>query len=80
MPLPPAWVTAKQMYERMEVGSLENVKRALQELLKADKICKFGPIENPAFRRTDLPEFKPDRETLAMVRQYQQDLAEWKQR
>lgn len=80
MPLPPAWITAKQLYWRMDVGSFEHVKRALQELLKAGKICKFGPIEEPAFRRIDLPEFKPDKEMLALIRQYQRDLAEWKER
>lgn len=78
MPLPPAWITAKQLYERMDVGSFENVKRALQELLKAGKVLKWGPISEPAFRRIDLPEFKPNKEVLALVREYQRDLEKWK--
>lgn len=80
MPLPPAWVTGKQMYQRMEEGSLEYIKNALRQLVADGKVVKFGPLECPAFRRIDLPEFKPDKNILTLIRQYQQDLAEWKGR
>ncbi len=80
MPLPPAWVTGRQLYERMDVGGLEYVKNGLRQLVADGKVVKFGPLVAPAYRRIDLPEFKPDKETLILIRRYQQDLAEWKGR
>src|SRR5690242_12553331 len=80
MPLPPAWVTGRQLYELMDVGSLSHVKGALNEFVKSGKVRKWGLYECPIFQRADLPEFKPNKETLALVRQYQKDLAEWKER
>jgi hypothetical protein len=64
----------------MDVGSLEHVKNAMHELVLAKRVCKFGPVMEPAFRRIDLPEFKPNKEMRALIRQYQEDLAEWKGR
>lgn len=78
MPLPPAWATAKQIYRAMDTGSYTYIKIALHELVKGGKLCKFGPTDEPAFRRVDLPEFKLDKEARGMVRQYQRDLAEYK--
>lgn len=80
MSKPPAWMTAKQVYRAMDVGSYSVVKQALHELVTAKKVRKWGPIEEPAYQRADMPEFKPDRKTLELVRQYQRDLAEWKAR
>lgn len=78
MPLPPAWVTAKQMYQRIDQGSFDGIKHALLALVKAGKVARFGPLECPAFRRVDLPEFRPDKAAQALIRQYREDLAEYK--
>jgi hypothetical protein len=80
MSRPPAWMTAKQVYRAMDVGSYNHIKQALHELVTAKKVRKWGPLEMPIFQRADIPEFKPDRKTLELVRQYQRDLAEWKSR
>lgn len=78
MSKPPAWMTAKQIYRAMDVGSFSSIKSALNELVNCGKVRKWGPIECPAFQRADLPEFTPDKATLALIRQYQRDLAEYK--
>lgn len=78
MPLPPAWVTARQVYDRIDTFGLGSIKQALLLLSREGKVAKFGPVQSPAFRRTDLPQFPMDDNLRAMVRQYQDDLAEWK--
>lgn len=79
MSRPPAWATAKTIYKNMDVGSFNHIKQALHELVQSGKVRKWGPLDEPAFQRADT-EFKPDRKTLELVRQYQRDLAEWKGR
>lgn len=87
MPLPPAWVTSKQVYALMDQYSRNTIKQALLELSRDGLVAKFGPIDDPAFRRMDVrdsdtnPEQSITRAAAALaVKKYRRDLAAWKGR
>jgi hypothetical protein len=75
MPDPPAWVTVKRMYQRLDTGAISTIKQALLELSRAGKIAKFGDIMDPAFQRIDT---KPTMKLGKAIAAYRKNLEEWK--
>lgn len=74
-PPPPAWATAKQIFERMEYGSYNSIKQTLHTLAAEGKIAKFGPVMEPAFQRIDISPSEELKDAMALRRH---KLAEWK--
>jgi len=87
MPLPPAWVTSKQVYALMDQYSRNTIKRVLLDLSRDGLVAKFGPIDDPAFRRMDIPDSDVNAEqsitraaAMLAAKKYRRDLAVWKGR
>lgn len=76
MPAPPKWVTARQVYDRMDCGAFSTIKQALLELSRSGEIMKFGPIMEPAFRINSTPTMTTEKAIAA----YREKLELWKSR
>lgn len=77
MPDPPGWVTARQVYDRMDSGALSTIQAALLILSRDGKVGKFGPVMSPAFQRIDT---RPTVKLGKAIAAYRKNLEEWKAR
>lgn len=77
MPAPPAWATAKQVYARLDRGSYQTIKDALNELAAAGVIARFGPVEQPCYRFI-APGQPIDRKMQDAMKSHRSALADWK--
>jgi hypothetical protein len=76
MPAPPKWVTAQQVYKRMDYGAIGTIKQALLELSRSGEIMKFGPVMEPAFRINSTSTIT----TKKAIAAYREQLELWKSR
>lgn len=75
MPAPPAWLTSKQVYERLDFGAYQTVRNVLNELAADGKLAKFGPLSEPAYQRIGA---RPSAEIKVLMAEHRKALEDWK--
>ncbi len=75
MPAPPAWITAKQVYDAMDQYGRNTIRQALLEMSRDGRVAKWGPVMEPCFQRID---GKPSAKLKLLMAEYRKNLEAWK--